>query len=211
MRNITYGFEHIDHRFRTLTHLEPPTISVEQRINLNDMLSQRFGSGYANDPKMLDLMTMNGGRHRHFLTGPEEVQAFAQGEFIRMHLSTLSKVVFFQRVIRKVIEGRLVTRSWGFLTFIDRLFDSRLARAIGFAASGVTILGIVYAITSYWLGDIIWAWWHNWARLTHGVASRWRCYGGRARRRQAEDFRRVPSRWGIDPARHTLQRAPGPT
>ncbi len=149
MRNITYGFEHIEHRYRTLTRSEPAVIPVEQRINLNDMLSERFGSRYANHPKMSDLMAMNGGMNRNFLTGAEEVEAFVQSEFIRMHQSTLTKVGFFRQVIQKVIEGRLKTRTWGLLNFIDKLFDSRTSRAVGFASSLVTLAGIVYAVLAY--------------------------------------------------------------
>jgi hypothetical protein len=152
MRNITYGFEHIEHRFRTLTHAEPPVIPVEQRINLNDMLSERFGSDYANHPKMSDLMSMNGGLNPRFLTGAEEVQAFSRGEFIRMHQSTLTKVGFFRSVIQKTIEGRLKTRIWGVWNFIDKTFDSRTARAIGFAASVITVLGIASTSIAYALG-----------------------------------------------------------
>jgi len=149
MRNITYGFEHIVHRFRTLTHTEPAVIPVEQRINLNDMLSERFGSDYANHPKTSDLMFLNGGLNPRFLTGAEEVQAFTRGEFIRMHQSTLTKVGFFRSVIQKTIEGRLKTRTWGLWNFIDKAFDSRTARAIGFGSSLITVLGIVYVVGAY--------------------------------------------------------------
>jgi hypothetical protein len=53
MRNVTFGFEHIEHRYRVLTGQEPPSIPVEVRINLNDVLKDRFGDDYAADPKML--------------------------------------------------------------------------------------------------------------------------------------------------------------
>lgn len=43
---------------------------------------------------MLSLMDQNGGRHRDFLGGKEEVEAFENKEFLRMHTSTLSKVGF---------------------------------------------------------------------------------------------------------------------
>lgn len=148
-RNIAYGFEHIEHRFRTLTRTEAPVIPVEQRINLNDMLADRYGTGYANHPKMPDLVSLNAGLPRLFLTGAEEVQAFARGEFIRMHQSTLSKVGFFRQVMQKVFEGRLKTSRWGFLNFVDKLFDSRTARAVGLATSLLTLVGFAYGVVSY--------------------------------------------------------------
>jgi hypothetical protein len=108
MRNLTYGFEHIQHRYRVLKKKDAPVIGVERRINLNDMLVDRYGSSYAKDPKMLSLMEMNGGRHRDFLDGKEEVTAFENMEYIRMHNSTLCKVGFFCAVINKMIKGKLV-------------------------------------------------------------------------------------------------------
>ena len=37
MRNLTYGFEHLEHRYLTLEGDNPVVIAVERRINLNDM------------------------------------------------------------------------------------------------------------------------------------------------------------------------------
>ena len=32
MRNVTFGFEHLEHRYRVLTKAEPPSIPVEVRL-----------------------------------------------------------------------------------------------------------------------------------------------------------------------------------
>jgi len=140
MRNITYGFEHIEHRYRKLNQKDPPIVPVERRINLNDMLSERFGTGYTEHPKLQHLMEANGGRRRHFLSGPEEVDAFNRCEFIRMHQSTLCKVEFFRTVIARTIDGRLRINSNSLLYRADRLFDSRLARAIGACSSAIGVI-----------------------------------------------------------------------
>jgi hypothetical protein len=76
MRNVTFGFEHLEHRYRVLTGKEPPSIPVEVRINLNDVLKARYGSDYVPDPKMLSLMELNGGKVQGFLSGKEESEAF---------------------------------------------------------------------------------------------------------------------------------------
>ena len=139
MRNLTFGFEHLEHRYRTLGGLDASVIPVERRLNLNDLLADRFGNKYASHPKMKSLMELNGGIHRHFLNGEEEVQAFRNNEFIRMHNSTLCKVGFFYHVIRKLLTGRLKTASKGFGVALDRLFESRWAKAVGLAATIITI------------------------------------------------------------------------
>ncbi len=99
MRNVTFGFEHLEHRYRVLTGKEPPSIPVEVRVNLNDILKRRYGDDYAPDPKMPSLMDLNGGRVQGFLTGKEESEAFKAKDFIRMNTSTIAKVGFFSYVV----------------------------------------------------------------------------------------------------------------
>ncbi len=147
MRNLTFGFEHLEHRYRTLGRLDAPIMPVERRINLNDMLSDRYGDGYAKDPRMQSLMNLNGGMHRHFLTGPEEVAAFREREFIKMHNSTLCKVGFFHKVVRLLLRGQLRTLSTGWGVWLDRIFESRVAKAAGVAA---TILTVLLGIREVW-------------------------------------------------------------
>lgn len=132
MRNLTFGFEHLEHRYRVLGGTYANEIRVEQRLNLNDLLTDRYGSDYAKHPKMLSLMELNGGRHRDFLEGKEEVSAFKNKEFLRMHNSTLSKIGFFSSVMNKMTNGKLKTASRGFGITLDRLFESRAAKAVGF-------------------------------------------------------------------------------
>lgn len=124
MRNVVFGFEHLEHRYRTLNRAEPPSIPVEVRKNLNDMLKQAYGSDYAKDPKMLSLMELNGGKIQGFLSGGEEAEAFRAKDFIRMHTSTIAKVGFFSYVITESRKGKLVTAASGILNAMDRLLES---------------------------------------------------------------------------------------
>lgn len=140
MRNLTFGFEHLEHRFRVLGGTNAPVVPVERRLNLNDLLADRFGGGYAANPKLKSLMDLNGGTGRNFLTGAEEVTAFENNEFIRMHNSTLSKVGFFSFVIRKLLRGKLRTASRGVGVALDRVFESRWAKGIGLFSTLLTVI-----------------------------------------------------------------------
>lgn len=146
MRNLTYGFEHIEHRYRSLGARDASVIPVERRINLNDMIARRYGSDYAAHPKLASLMELNGGTHRHFLTGEEEVQAFQNNEFIRMHNSTLSKVGFFSSALNKMVKGKLKTASRGIGVALDRLFESRHAKAVGLIGTAIGAAAAIYQI-----------------------------------------------------------------
>ncbi len=145
MRNLTFGFEHLEHRYRSLCKSEPPSVPVEVQLNLNDILRQRYGSDYASDPKMKNLMLLNGDRDIRFLEGQQEAEAFLKKEFIRMHSSTICKVEFFRHVISLAINGKLRTAGKGLLVRIDRLLESRAARVIAFVAALAGIISIPIA------------------------------------------------------------------
>jgi len=151
MRNLTFGFEHLEHRYRVLGGINAPVIPVERRLNLNDILASRYGGEYAPHPKLKSLMELNGGMHRHFLTGEEEVRAFQNNELIRMHNSTLSKVGFLSSTIHRLLNGKLRTASRGVGVALDRMFESRTAKAVGFFG---TLLAVGVAAWQVWL----WIW-----------------------------------------------------
>jgi hypothetical protein len=140
MRNVTFGFEHLEHRYRVLSNKEPPSIPVEVRLNLNDILKDRYGSDYVGDPRMASLMELNGARVQGFLSGKEEAEAFKAKDFIRMNTSTIAKVGFFSHVISSAIQGKLKTAGKGFINFVDRLLESRKARVIAFVGACVGLL-----------------------------------------------------------------------
>ena len=154
MRNVTFGFEHLEHRYRVLTNKEPPSIPVEVRQNLNDILKSRYGEDYVPDPRMPSLMDLNGGRVQGFLTGKEESDAFKAKDFIRMNTSTISKVGFFSFVISTSSRGKLKTAGKGIANFLDRLLESRKSRVI--AALGVCIGLMVGVIQlALWAASLI--------------------------------------------------------
>ncbi len=147
MRNVTFGFEHIEHRYRVLTGGEPPSIPVEVRINLNDVLKNRYGNDYAQDPKMLSLMNLNGGEVQGFLSGKEESEAFKAKDFIKMNTSTIAKVGFFSFVISSAVKGKLNTAGRGILNFIDKLLESRKARLIASISACVgLVVGVIQLV-----------------------------------------------------------------
>lgn len=149
MRNLTYGFEHLEHRYLTLEGDNPVVIAVERRINLNDMIKDRYGDDYVSDPKMMSLMELNGGKHRNYLTGLEEVEAFDRCEFIRMHSSTLCKVEFFGDATRAMIGGKLQTKSKGWGVKLDKLFESRFTKFIGFVGALCTVFILLWQLAEW--------------------------------------------------------------
>ncbi|MCY4501709.1 MAG: hypothetical protein OXE57_09130 [Alphaproteobacteria bacterium] len=46
MRNLVYGFEHLEHRYIALSNKTPNSIPMEMRVNLNDIIADRYGGKY---------------------------------------------------------------------------------------------------------------------------------------------------------------------
>lgn len=146
MRNVNFGFETLEHRFRVLTNKNPFHIEEEKRYNLSSLLSKKYGSNYAKDPKMISLMELNGGRHRDFLTGEEEVTAFKANEFVKMHNSTMCKVNFFQIVFNKMLKNKLKTNTNRFRYKINQIYQNPLVQLLGIIGIFGTLASLAVAI-----------------------------------------------------------------
>jgi hypothetical protein len=140
MRGQLFGFEHLEHRYRKLTGLDAPNIPVEVRLNLNDILRERYGSNYAEHPQLKNLMLLQGDLPRGFLEGKEEAECFNRHEFIRMNESTNTKVHFFRHVIDLALRGKLKTVGRSISNRIDRLLESRTSRVMAFTGTGLGLL-----------------------------------------------------------------------
>jgi len=144
MRSLVFGFEHLEHRYRILTGHEAPIIPIEVRLNLNDIFKARYGPEYSPDPKLKNLMALQGDMPKQFMEGAEESEAFRRMEFIRMNASTISKVQFFKHAINLALRGKLKTAGNKLINRIDKLLESRPARVAAF-------VGTCLALAS-WIG-----------------------------------------------------------
>ena len=110
MRDTTYGFLAIAHRYRVLGG-RPEDISDDHLENLASLLIKVYGRRYVPDPRMEQLMNLNGISSKDFLSGKEEAQAFEAKDYFRLHLSTLRKVSVIQSFARQEYEGTLKTNA----------------------------------------------------------------------------------------------------
>jgi hypothetical protein len=148
MTNINYGFEALAHRYKILTNTDMPHIPVLNRFNLSNLLKKKYGTKYAKDPKLLNLMVLNGGRDRQFLTGSEEVTAYKANEFVKLHNSTMCKVYFFRDVFNKAQANKLHTKTNQLMYKINKLYQNPFVQIIGIIGIIGSIVGIIITIIS---------------------------------------------------------------
>lgn len=134
MTNINFGFETIEHRYRVLTERVPPKVEDSKKYNLSSLVSQMYGNDYVDHPKMPNLMELNGGKSRDFLTGAEEVEAFVRKEYIKLHKSTMSKVYFFKSVFHKLQSRKLNTARSNWPAKLNRALESLPAKVLALVA-----------------------------------------------------------------------------
>lgn len=113
MRDINYGFQAIEHRYRVLGG-DPFIVDDSRKFDLARELIALFGVGYTPHGKsgrLHSLMELNRITAKDALTGAEEADAFDKGEYIKLHQSTLRKVDVMANILERVLDGSLKTNS----------------------------------------------------------------------------------------------------
>ncbi len=110
MRNMTFGFKAIEHRFQVLNG-NPTLFDDSKKIDIACLLIDKYGVSYIGHPRMEQLIRLNNISPLNYLSGAQEAEAFDNKEFIKLHQSTLQKVDIFANIINRSIHGTLKTNS----------------------------------------------------------------------------------------------------
>ena len=91
MRDTNYGFPALAHRFKVFGGT-PIEIHESQLCDLSRMLVSLYGIGYIAHPRLATLVALNHISDLNSLNGEQEAKAFVDGEYVKLHQSTLRKV-----------------------------------------------------------------------------------------------------------------------
>ncbi|GMO33046.1 MAG: hypothetical protein Ta2B_13760 [Termitinemataceae bacterium] len=150
MTSINYGFDALEHRYKVLTGNDAFHIDENNRYNLSKLILRRYGSKCVDDPKMTNLMKLNGGIHRDFLSGADEVKAFEAQDYLKMHKSTMCKVKWFSFIFARLIDERIKTNKFDLRLLLHSIFEHPVTQIISIVATLFTICSGVY-----WLYGLI--------------------------------------------------------
>lgn len=110
MRDINYGFAAIEHRHRVLGG-QPVIIDDGQKIDLARVFIDIYGVDYAPNPRLENLLTINGIQPKDFLNGQKEAKAFEERDFVALHQSTLRKVDILADIFDRAHDRQLKTNT----------------------------------------------------------------------------------------------------
>ncbi len=136
MRNINFGFEAINHRYRVLGGTPVP-INDNLKFDLARLFVDIYGKQYSPHPRMESLYKLNKVTMASFLNGEQEANAFNNGDYVALHQSTLRKVDNMHNVISLSVENDLKTQSNIFQVY------------------GITPAGLFYAAKDNWVVAIV--------------------------------------------------------
>lgn len=140
MSNINYGFEAIAHRYKVLTKDDAPTIDDTKKFNLSHMILSVYGRECVDHPRMSNLMKLNGGMHRDTLMGEDEVQAFKNKEYIKLHNSTMAKAGWFESMYQKLQRRKINTTRTNWLNKLSRFVEHPIVKLFG-------VIAVIYSLT----------------------------------------------------------------
>lgn len=150
MRDINYGFQALEHRHKVLGGQPPSRLPEERKFDLARALVSIYGVGYAGHPRLESIMKINKITDKSFLVGKDEAAAFENGEFVKLHQSTLRKVDIMANLFGRTLDGTLKTNAswWEARGFHPQAIAELVTEHWGWAlfvaaASTASIVGLV--------------------------------------------------------------------
>jgi hypothetical protein len=151
MRDINYGFQAIEHRYRVLGGSAMERLPEERKFDLARSLVSIYGATYASHPRLQNIVKLNNITDRSFLVGAEEAEAFNRGEFVRLHQSTLRKVDIMANLFGRTLDKTLKTQSsWWEARGLNPQALSELTTE-HWAWTLFTIIGVVAGVVGVYL------------------------------------------------------------
>jgi hypothetical protein len=154
INDVHFGFEAIKHRYCVMIDEEGKDfqeISNHNRINLNSLLKDIYGSNYEKEPLLENLMkTNNGGITKTgYLTIEEEANEFKKLAFPAILESLRCKVNFLLEVVDKTINSNLRVSSKYFINKLRAFITHPVTATIALI---ITLLGIILKVISLFTG-----------------------------------------------------------
>lgn len=109
MRDSVFGFNAIEQRFMVLGGT-PQAIDNDKKIDLGHLFKLLYGGDYIENPHIEKLLELNKFNPKQFLNGKQEAEAFDNSEYVKLSMSTSSKVNLFSTFVTHAINQTLKTR-----------------------------------------------------------------------------------------------------
>lgn len=145
MRDDTYGFSALEHRFRVLKG-RPVILQDNKKFDLARELITLYGKRYASHTspngrkgRLMTVIELNKISDTDALQGAEEAAAFVNGEFMSLQQSTLRKVDVLANVFDRTHDKGLITSA----SFMDK-YGVHPVALLEIAKNNPMVTGIIF-------------------------------------------------------------------
>jgi len=111
MNSDTYGFAHLEERYKQLFSSDGYHVPDENRLDVDRVLEDIYGHRYMCDPKLMNIIKLNGLPKQAILSGDREAFAFMAGQWKQIHDSAHDKVGIINQIAHLAHQGKLVTHT----------------------------------------------------------------------------------------------------
>lgn len=148
MNSESFGFAHLEQRYKQLTVNEPYHISAPNRLDLDDALGKIYGQNYMCDMKMLNIVKQNALSKQNFKTGSEEAFAFSAADWKLIHDSTHEKIAHILAIARLASSHNLKTHTPNWKAHLGGWFAAQRHDhpLITLFSAGLTLIGFVASV-----------------------------------------------------------------
>jgi len=108
MKDSTFGVQVLQKRYNELTskHVD---LNLRDWLDIDQLLGENLGWGYARDPKLYNLARTNGMNLIGYRLGPEEADLFEKGNFRTIEVSCNRKVRLLKEIAERALRNDLQT------------------------------------------------------------------------------------------------------
>lgn len=160
MRDENYGFFALEHRLRTLGGT-PFELQDDKKVDLARILVEIYGRKYASHTsksgrkgRIFSIVELNNIADQDGLTGAQEAEAFVNGEYLKLHQSTLRKLDMFSNIFERMHDKSLKTSgSWFDVNGIHPVYIVEQVKAHW--VTSLVVLGGTLLITGYRYWDVV--------------------------------------------------------
>lgn len=164
MRDENYGFYALEHRYRVLEGI-PFELQDNRKVDLARELVTLYGRQYAphkspsgRKGRIFSIVEINEITDSDALTGEQEADAFVDGEYLKLHQSTLRKLDIFSNIFERTHEKTLkTTASWMDIYGISPSYLMEQVKNHWLVTAFILGSAVLLAIVRYW-DSLAWLW-----------------------------------------------------
>lgn len=157
MRDENYGFFALEHRHRTLGGT-PFELQDDRKVDLARELVTLYGRQYAphtaesgRKGRIFSISEINKITDQDALTGAEEAAAFVDGEYLKLHQSTLRKLDMFSNIFERVHAKTIKTKgTWMDTNGIHPSYIVEQIKNHWLLVAFILVGAIASAVANYW-------------------------------------------------------------